>query len=119
LEANSSGTSLSRRMTMGQLARLLVARALGASSTTTTARPHDVGDDFVDTTPLHQTQEIFNDIGGVAVAYTNVLKVLAHSWAALVAGHYIPPRTQRTWSGYVVMGPSELASPSPKATYQA
>ena len=26
-----------------------------------------------------QTQEIFNDIGGVAVAYTNVLKVLAHS----------------------------------------
>ena len=66
-----------------------------------------------------QTQEIFNDIGGVAVAYTNVLKVLAHSWAALVAGHYIPPRTQRTWSGYVVMGPSELASPSPKATYQA
>jgi len=29
---------------------LLVARALGASSTTTTARPHDVGDDFVDTT---------------------------------------------------------------------
>ena len=31
--------------------------------------------------PSPPTQEIFNDIGGAAVAYTNVLKVIAHSWA--------------------------------------
>src|SRR5208283_1012679 len=32
--------------------------------------------------PSPPTQEIFNDMGGAAVAYTNVLKVLAHSWAS-------------------------------------
>jgi len=51
---------------MGQLARLPVARALGASSTTTIARPHDVGVDFVDTTG-HATEAMQQRYSTVAL----------------------------------------------------